>query len=189
MDRLTFVVEMTKALAWPAATAVGLILFRKMLPQLQSLKYDKLEVQFDREVGAVQKRAQAELPPIPERSSHEAAREQLLNLAMTSPEAAIIEAWRYLENQLLETERDHAVGVAPPVRTMPMVLAALLYKDGVISDAQHSLIQRLRVLRNDATHGRSGPIDAERATSYVESALRLAASFGKLSTRAAAKAG
>ena len=101
-----------------------------------------------------------------------------MNLAMSSPEAAIVEAWNYLETQLRESANRQKLDIAPAVRTMPMVLAALLYKQGVITEPQHVLITRLRELRNEVAHGLAGIVDIERAMSYIESALRLAASLG-----------
>lgn len=181
MDTKTFIVEMTKALAWPLAVMLAVLALRKsvvrLLPYLTTFKYDKFEVQFAKEVASVEKQAQAALPPVPKKSGHEAVREQLMNLAMSSPEAAIVEVWRYLEVQLLESAMRNNLDIAPAVRTMPMVLAALMYKEGVITEPQHMLIRRLRELRNEVTHSRTGIVDIERATSYIESAFRLAASL------------
>jgi len=128
-------------------------------------------------VAALEKQAQADLPPIPQSSSHGAIREQLIKLAMSSPESAIIEAWRYLETQLLESAIRHKLDIAPAVRTMPMVIAALLQKDLFMTDAQHALTRRLRDLRNEVTHSPAGAVDIERAISFIESTLRLAASL------------
>jgi len=151
----------------------------RLLPHLTTLKYDKFEVQFAKELAAVEKQAQADLPPVPQKSGHGAIREQLINLAMSSPESAIIEAWRYLETQLLESAVRHKLDIAPAVRTMPMVIAALLHKDGFTTDAQQALIRRLRDLRNEVAHSPPGALDIERAISYVESTLRLAASLNE----------
>lgn len=183
MDIKTFIVELTKALAWPLTALCAVLAFRKtilrLLPQLAKFKYDKFEFQFDKEVADVEKQAQASLPPIPPRSTLEAVRQKLIKLAMVSPEAAIIDAWRYLESELLELVARQKVDIAPTVRTMPRVLGALLYKEGLLSEAQHDLITRLRDLRNDVTHGRTQSVDIERATSYVESVLRLASSINQ----------
>jgi ABC-type branched-subunit amino acid transport system ATPase component len=181
LDIKTFIVEMTKALAWPLIVLVAVLAFRKpllrLLPQLRNLKYDKLEFQFAKEVAAVEKEAQASLPPVPQESRLDAIRDKLIKLTMTSPEAAIIEAWRYLEAQQLELVERRKVDVAPVVRTMPRVLGALLYKEGMLSEAQHDLVTRLRDLRNDVTHSRTQVVDIERAVSYIESVLRLVASM------------
>jgi hypothetical protein len=183
MDTRTFIVEIIKALAWPLAVVIAVLAFRKsilrLLPHLTTFKYDKFEVQFAKEVAAVEREAQAALPPVPQTSRHEAVREQLMSLAMSSPESAIIETWRYLETQFIEAANRHKLDIAPAVRTMPMVIAALLYKDDVITEAQQALIRRLRDLRNEVTHTRPGMVDIERATSYIESAIRLAASLNE----------
>ncbi|HJZ63075.1 MAG TPA: hypothetical protein VKD70_02075 [Candidatus Acidoferrum sp.] len=181
MDNKTFIVELTKALAWPLMVLVALLSFRKtllrLLPQLTNLKYDKLEFQFAKEVAAVEKEALASLPPVSQKSGLEAIRQKLTKLAMTSPEAAVVEAWRYLEAEFLELIERRNVDVAPAVRTMPRLLSAMLYKEGLLTEAQHDLVVRLRDLRNDATHSRSQVVDIERAMSYIESVLRLVGSI------------
>jgi len=181
MDIKTFIVEMTKALAWPVGVVTAVLLFRKyvvaLLPHLTTLKYDKFEVQFAKDVAALEKQSQTELPPLREKPGLDAVREKLTSLAMPSPEAAVIETWRYLETKLLEAATRHKLDIAPAVRTMPMVLAALLYKNGFMTEAQYALTYRLRDLRNDVTHNPGATVDIERALSYIESALRLAASL------------
>jgi len=181
VDIRTFIVELTKALAWPLIVLGAVLAFRKpflrLLPQLTNLKYDKFEFQFAKEVAAVERQAQASLPPVPEKSRLDAVREKLTKLAMTSPEAAIIEAWRYLEIELLELIEREKVDIAPTVRTMPRLLGALLYKERLLTEPQHDLVVRLRDLRNDVTHSRTQVVDIERAVSYIESVLRLVASL------------
>lgn len=181
MDVKTFIVELTKALVWPLTVLGTVVAFRKsllrLLQQLANLRYDKFEFHFGNEVAAVEKQAQASLPPVPEKSSLAAVRDKLTRLAMTSPEAAIIEAWRYLETELLELVARKNVDLAPAVRTMPRVLGAMLYKEGLLTEAQHDLVVRLRDLRNDVTHSRTQVVDIERAISYIESVLRLVGSL------------
>jgi hypothetical protein len=91
----------------------------RLLPKLTNLKCDKFEFQFAKEVADVAKQAQASLPPISEKSSLAAAREKLIKLAMTSPEVAIIEAWRYLETELLELIVRQNIDVALPYERCP----------------------------------------------------------------------
>jgi ABC-type branched-subunit amino acid transport system ATPase component len=96
--------------------------------------------------------------------------------------AAVIEAWRYLETELLELTERRRVDVAPAVRTMPRVIGALLYKEGLLTEAQHDLVVQLRDLRNDVTHSRTQVVDIERAMSYIESIMRLVASINDTRT-------
>jgi len=144
---------------------------------LTNLKYNKLELRFAKEVAAVEKEAQASLPPISPKSDLEPIRQKLTKLAMTSPEAAVVEAWRYLEAEFLELIERRKVDVAPAVRTMPRLLSAMLYKDGLLTEAQHDLVVRLRDLRNEVTHSRKQIVDIERAMSYIDAVLRLVGSI------------
>ena len=59
MDALTFIVEMTKALAWPASIIFIIFLLRKpiieLLPFLEELKYKDFALKFHKEVSKVSK--------------------------------------------------------------------------------------------------------------------------------------
>jgi hypothetical protein len=62
MDIRTFIVELIKAIAWPLAVVIAVLAFRKsivrLMPYLTTLRYDKFEVQFAKEVAAVERQAQ-----------------------------------------------------------------------------------------------------------------------------------
>jgi hypothetical protein len=60
-----------------------------------------------------------------------------------------------------------------------MVLGALLYKEDALSEAQYSLLRRMRALRNEAFHSQQGSIDIEQASSFVKLAVRLSASMSR----------
>jgi hypothetical protein len=181
MDLKTFIVELVKALAWPAIAIFFIFAFRKpflaLLPGLTKLKYDKFEFQFVKEVAAVEREAHTSLPPLSsDKSGLEIIRQKLVNLSMNSPGAAVVEAARYLETELIQSASRHNLELTPAVRVMPKVVAALLYKETVITEAQYDLIVRLRDLRNEVTHG-AVQVDIERAISYGESVIRLVASL------------
>jgi len=144
---------------------------------LTKLKYDKFEFQFAKEIKEVERQVQSSLPPVSEKSSLDATRQKLVSLAMSSPSAAVVEAARYLDTELIEIASQHKLELTPAVRTMPKVVAALLYKDGLLTEAQHDLVGRLRDLRNEVTHSSSQIVDIERAVSYVDSVIRLVASL------------
>jgi len=181
MDILTFVVEMTKALAWPSSVVLLSLVLRKplrdLLGNIRKLKYSELELSFDKEVARLENRAERTLPAAQAAGVDLEIKNQLLSLAMTSPEAAVLEAWRLLESRLVVLADTVDLKVAPAVRVMPMVLGALLYREGKISEAQYSLLRRMRVLRNEASHSPQGSVDVEQASSFVKLAVRLSASL------------
>lgn len=181
MDLKTFIAELVKALAWPLTVLIVLVAFRRsllgLLPQLRKLKYDKVEFQFAKEIAEVERRVETSLPPVTGRPSLEAVRQKLITLSMSSPGAAIVEAARFLESELIETASRHKLELTPAARDMPRLVAALLYKDGLLTEAQHELVTRLRDLRSEVTHSSSQIVDIERAVSYVDSVIRLVASL------------
>ncbi len=181
MDIRTFIVQFAGALAWPVVVVALVLSFRKsllaLMTHVSSLRYDKVEFQFAKSVAAVGSAAHEILPAVRTPSMDDEIRADLQVLAMSSPESAIVEVWRYLEGQLLHTATTKRLEIAPAVRTMPMVIAALLLREEALSEAQFSLITRLRQLRQDSTNQKPGSVTIEQAMSYIDASMRLAASL------------
>jgi hypothetical protein len=63
MDWMTFIVEMTKALAWPVAGVLGIFYFKgevaKLLPRLKKLKHKDTELEFAERVEELVKNVAA----------------------------------------------------------------------------------------------------------------------------------
>jgi len=184
VDSFTFTVEMTKALAWPFAAVVVALALREplkaLLANLTKLKFSDLELGFEKEVAQLEQSASSIIAELPRASADLEIKSQLLSLAMAQPEASIIEAWSLLESRLVSLADRAHLDAAPAVRVMPMVLGALLHGEGVLTDAQYSLLRRMRALRNRATHAPQGSIDIEEASSFVKLAVRLSASMNEV---------
>ena len=60
---------------------------------------------------------------------------------------------------------------------MPMVLGSLMLNAGFMSDAQYSLLSRLRRLTSEAERAPVDGLSADDAAEFVGLALRLAGSF------------
>jgi hypothetical protein len=62
MDGLTFVAEMIKALAWPMAASIAVLVLRReikgLLPLIKKLKAGPIEAEFDREVRELKEQAE-----------------------------------------------------------------------------------------------------------------------------------
>src|SRR5215813_10959026 len=152
MDRLTFTAELIKALAWPLTILVSAYVLRKpfsaLLPLIHKLKYQDIEVEFDKQLVAIKEQAAANLPQPKDKTSQVDLRERLLKVVGVSPEIAVIEAWRQLENQLHEYRQRVGIDVAPAVLTMPLVLASMLQKDNKLTQAQYQTLTGLKHLRD-----------------------------------------
>jgi hypothetical protein len=170
LDSLTFIVELTKALAWPITFVVVALLFRKQLISLLgALKKGKVgpaEFEFEREVRQIESAA-ADLPSAP--TSSEVARE-----AASNPRGAVLEAWLKLEDQAIDlalsrgltnaTARRYALGAINGIR-----------KSGLLKDEYLRVLEELQELRNRAAHDPDFTSSPDAVLSYV----RLAADLGQ----------
>ena len=185
MDTLTFIAKIIKAIAWPLAIVVAVILLRKqiarLLPLLRRLKYGDVELEFDREIEALGQAANSQLPEAPSEGGFADIREGLLRQSMVSPQAAVIQAWRYLEEQLVAAAKRHNLDVADTAWAMPMLLGGIMLNAGIISDSQYTILHRVKQLRNEAAHPTGMEVGIDDAGRYVELAIRLAASLSETS--------
>lgn len=179
MDVLTFISELTKALAWPLALVILVILLRKpiieVFPSLRRLKYKEIEVEFAQEVSELK----AEVEAIAEEKGEEApsiisTSSNLLNLVSYSTRAAIMEAWLEVESSSVSVAS--SFWGQPPnniVRNMPK-LGEYLFQCKVIDENQLSVFNKLRQLRNKAVHAQDLELSEDDAKSYVVLAADLA---------------
>jgi hypothetical protein len=173
MDSLTFIAEMTKALAWPVAAVVVFLLLRSQLTQrfsaLESLKWKDFEFRFASEVHRVATEAQTAVPQPEVRalpaSSEEERRNQLADL---SPRAAIIEAWIGLESAAASALRSRGAAITEREMYQPARLAEALMTSNLLDSYQADVLKDLRRLRNAAAHAEDPKITPETAREFVD---------------------
>jgi hypothetical protein len=179
MDWLTFLSAVIQALAWPAAVVTTVVLLRgplrKLVLLLRKLKFKELELDFDEKL---EKAEAAGLPPAApttapavEGGSDSTERRLLIELAKTSPPAAIAEAWRQLENDIRSAFE--VKGTRPPPGTAQLLEQA--QRHGILLERVKGLVADLRELRNKAVHGRRQEVDLARAIEYIDLVERVRA--------------
>jgi hypothetical protein len=183
MDNRTFIANVVASLSWPITALVALLLVRKilisLLPLVRTLKYSELEVSFGREIAAVRDAADdAAINPAAE-NTKPPVWEDLMRLATVRPRSAIREGWRQVESALARVAKARNLQVADGVWSMPMVLGSLMLNAGIMSDAQYSLLNRLRRLTSEAERAPVDSLSADDAAEFVGLALRLAGSLGE----------
>jgi hypothetical protein len=145
------------SLAWPAAILIALVLFKKDLQKLlpfTHLKYGDSEVSFrfnraEHDAAALAQRAEQPAPP---QTPEELTRFD--RLADISPQAAILEQRRELEQELLN-KVEEVIG-SPPKKSMTFSNAVRTLREREIIDPHLSgLLDDLRNLGNAAAHGNS----------------------------------
>jgi hypothetical protein len=179
MDVLTFISELIKAAAWPATAITLVVLLRKpiveLIPLLRRLKYKELELEFAQEVSELKAEVEAiarekgeEIPSIATTSSN------LINLVAFSTRAAIMESWLEVESASVAVASSFW-GESPNETFRNMQnLGEYLLQCKVIDKKQLSVFNKLRQLKNKATHAQDLDLSENDARSYIQLASDLA---------------
>lgn len=166
MTAATFIVEMTRALAWPLAVFVILVIYRKTLPSLvdriRSLKYGNFEAAFTDQTVQVAENISGTSQSL---SASASGDHKLLLLAQQSPRAAVVEAWLQIERRL------HAIAVQAGVETKPRssiteLLHSLRAAKAIAADTERALLGLLQ-LRNLAAHAPAEELSTQKAVDFV----------------------
>jgi hypothetical protein len=186
MDRLSFIAEVVKALAWPL-TVLGIFLALRrpllaLFPLLARLKFKDLELDFGRRLAEAS--AEAAALRGGRGDAVESGDDALLGLAAAAPRAAILEAWLRLESASLDAARRLGTGEPASHLRSPMRLIESLEEHGVIDARQAAVFHELRSLRNSAAHALGFEPGADVARDYVRLAARLEQSLGERAPRA-----
>lgn len=187
MDCLTFIVEMTRSLAWPIVVLILGFAFRQklnlILAGVRKIKVGSVEAEIEERTRQVEQAAveidDAEPDESPLGVSYSDAEDRLRETARSTPRGAILEAWLLVESaaiDLLRTKRVHEFKSHPG----PAQIRNQLIKGNLLSAAQRVVLERLRELRNDAVHVPDASIGLQDAYRYIESARKLAYSLEKM---------
>ena len=171
MNWEAFVASLVHSLAWPAAAMAVVIVLRKPIGAVlgqgvRRLKAGPVEVEFDQ----LQAEVREELARSPELAEAQvpapaaSLREELARLAVVSPPAAVLEAYKRIEGRLAEMLA--SAGVESPGRVSGRVLAGVARQHDLISDETLAAIEGLSVLRNLTAHA-GGDIGVDRANDYL----------------------
>jgi len=198
VDWPTFITEIVKALVWPATILTIIALFKRpiatLLSEVGRLKWKGLEIEFEKDIKEIAKRADEVLPPqlVEVRAADEikisademsfivsrAENEKITRLAEISPPAAILEVWLDVESALREAASRHEVQVSP--RTHVLSLARNLVDMGKLDQQTFEIFETLRDLRNKVVHARSTDLTFSQAMEFGAIGSRLASKLRAL---------
>ncbi len=166
-----FIASLVASLAWPSALICFALVFRERLLVLLAAPIKRLKVgpaglEFEQwENGAAVVAQSVVAAGIVESSSQQREGERLVALAATVPEAAVLEAFALVEQELRE------IAVSAGVENVDRVSAAPLAEEaaeaGAITLASVDAIKGLATLRDLAAVGSGEPASAARAVEYV----------------------
>ncbi|MDM0008077.1 hypothetical protein QTI51_23685 [Variovorax sp. J22G73] len=206
MDWLTFIVEIFKALAWPAVVLYVIIHYRDkfaaLLPNLQKLEAGPLKAEFGAEAAKVLEEAEtiriqegvpdnmivlsADENGAPLEIDHilpEKRPERVNKLfALTQPTAAILLAWDNIETAMKMAIERHGVYVSERHTQHPHMWLNALAKQGLVTEETYTLVNELRDLRNRVAHVKLEPTP-EAAWDYVQASDRLVPTILKQAER------
>jgi len=183
MDWKTFIANIISSTAWPAAFVIVVVILKqpitKILSYLTKVKYKDVELEFSQAVRELRKETEEALPEFVEkRSEIEIDSAEIIKLAEVAPRAAVIEAWRKVDNEAQECLKRHdAKTEGIQLRSCPLERALFLEK--IINEAQVEVIKELRKLRNTAVHADEFSFSTEDAIEYIFSAMPLVIHFRK----------
>ena len=201
MDWLTFISKIIESIAWPVAVVSILVLFKspfsKVFLGLTNFKYKDLSMDFKRDLVELEEATKDDLEPeespdlseqdIPEvnnlRIKARSKEEEIEQVAIISPQAAIPLAWSMVEDSLLKAVMNLAISADYPPRNSPLKKIELLRKYTPIDDETLHALNKMRMMRNEAAHGKygNGSISTNEALEYASLAWKMVARLGKLS--------
>jgi hypothetical protein len=184
MSWLEFSIELIKALIWPIVFVIVLIVIRKplagLVPYLKRLKLGELEAEFDKTVEQIK----ADLDQDLLRENREAALlipgneiESLTGLAEIAPNAAVLQAWKKVEQAARELVASRGYELDYHVAAPYRLLENMLKKAGLAETKKIKVFDDLRILRNKIAHAAEFEISPAQAGEYVTLATSLRAYF------------
>ncbi|WP_374564516.1 hypothetical protein [Nitrosomonas sp.] len=165
MDSLTFIAEVTKSLAWPIVTTVGLFLFRlelkRLLSRLRKGKIGDAELEFEKEVEVLtEKNLEGKQPPrLTERENA---------IAAADPNGAVIKTWLEIEHSARKAFHKFGIAYTRTPHTPFLSCLRELENGGVISFEESMLVRELQILRNRAVHEQGFFPSVESVQQYIE---------------------
>ena len=177
MNGLEFVASLIDSLVWPLVAIVAIVVLRNPLGQvlllLESVKYKDLHLRFRERL----QQATVEASQLPGYSSESltAGTGLASEIAPISPRAAVIEAWRGVESEVLAAA--HSLGTPFLKQGRPIFRSALraLEHSGRLNHEFIEVLDGLRELRNEASHARDFAFTVDEALEFVALCESLAA--------------
>ncbi|MCI1124295.1 hypothetical protein [Stenotrophomonas maltophilia] len=162
MDVLTFLVQLSTALAWPTVTLIVAITFRPhlvdLLRSLKKGKFGPAELEFERGIQALDAAA-VEVPAVPIPTS-------TLKEAALHPRAAVLESWLRLEETTIDVALRKDL-IKPTARRHGRGAVESLKRSKLLSDDHVQMLDDLQDLRNQAAHDPDFSPDPATVIAYI----------------------
>jgi hypothetical protein len=141
------------------------------------------EVKFREQVDQLAKSIDVGVPAAEATQNLKDIRTTALLQVSEAPAISIVEAWRLVENALVELAARTGTHAAAPVWTMPLLLGAMMLGDRTITDSQYDAMKRIKGIRDAVIHARIGEPSIADARTVIDLAIQLMASLSAASVR------
>ena len=176
MDFLTFISSIFSAAIWPATVLVLSFLFRKSISRildsirLKRIKKGDFEVDFEQALSQLKEKVDIlNLAPTPSqtRLTNELAptiqaeskiENEVPAISQLNPAAGVALAWNIIERELHSTVLRLDISPIPLTKNSPIENIQLLHSAKYIDEHHIEILNRLRMLRNQAAHSMYEPI-------------------------------
>jgi hypothetical protein len=177
LDWLTFISTIVKALAWPSASLLAVIIFKKYLVNLFAALGDRLltakgagfELTFGKRVDEVEDTLPTAEVKVTPAAVESRKVEAIVELSQLPPPYIVSQAWLRLENAIRAGLSNLAVSRTP----RPVELISLAVREGVLTQDELPAVSELRELRNIAAHAIDHNITITDALRYDDIANSL----------------
>ncbi|HEJ9173498.1 DUF4145 domain-containing protein [Serratia nevei] len=177
---MSTVADLVSALAWPLAFVWFVQKYgndvKELILRLSKVKFGNAEAEFTLGLKAVEELAN-EAPLIeaskdlPEEGIEFSKRmSQLERIADVSPRAAIMESWLLIEEAA--GKAGFVQGASIP-RINPLLFIEWLVREGKIDKSTAILVDKMRKLRNEASHLRDFELTKDEAERYLKIAVQI----------------
>ncbi|MDO6442078.1 hypothetical protein [Marinobacter sp. 2_MG-2023] len=181
MEPLEFTAEVIKALAWPSAVVIAVVILRtevaNLLGRITKIKHKDSEIDLAQEVQAAANSADKVLGNSA-KVGLDSEQGRASRLAEDSPRGAILDAWLSVEEAMTGYEKRHgieyATSHAPPHQRIQSIQWSDLDKSS-LGQGVLQMLQKLRRIRNEAVHSSDAEITSETAREYASLAARVRA--------------
>jgi hypothetical protein len=177
MDFMTFLAKVIEFLAWPITIIVLVKILRAeikaLLPFLKKLKAGPVEAEFERDIKEIKEYSKVQSGDVARQGVVTPEQQMLLQLVQINPRAAVLEAWRGVEQSAIRVIQNKAIYVPERESRSPLALIRALNKEKILSEDEISLYHELRMLRNQAAHTQDFSPTTDAALAYIDMASGL----------------
>lgn len=163
-----FTLQILDRLLWPFIIIGLLIFYRKpvaqLLPNLKRLKYQDLEIEFDRELQNASQTAHQLL----EKNQSDRLVDRLRAALINNPNAAVLEAWKAVETAAKLVISNYQGQVNWDEKMPYKHLEEILTHENLLDKETAELFTKVRLLRNKVSHAPDFDVRSAEAVQYIE---------------------